>query len=178
MACGSRPWLGDVPLRNFQFLVGDAFSSPLNYLRPSLGAHIKSPLPRETRDEPRDAIPGGIRAPYQPWTVPRGLDPSFMNNVGVPMERLANAVRDLGPFISKCELLRKGDLEVTGSDPISSGDFANIRAGKRNGNCVVIKSFRYNSSSICLPTFLASDEHCRNAFDSPGFTDRDYIKKR
>ena len=101
-----------------------------------------------------------------------------MNNVGAPTECLVNAVRDLEPFISKCELLGGGDLEVTGSDPIGSGGFADIRAGKRNGNCVATKSFRYNSSSICLPIYLASDEHYRNAFDSPGFTDIDYIKKR
>ena len=169
-----------MPSRNLQSHVGDAFSSFLNYLRPSPGVHIESPLPRETQDERRDAVPGGIRAPYQPWTVPPGLDLSFMNDAGVPTERLVNAVRDLEPFISKCQLLGKGkgDLEVTGSDPISSGGFADIWAGKRNGNCVAIKSFRYNSSSTCLPIYLVSDERYRSGFDSPESTDRDYIKKR
>jgi len=94
------------------------------------------------------------------------IDLSSLNNPGTPPEHLVDAVRNLGPFLPiGCELLGQGDLKVVGSSPVDAGGFADIWVGERDdGTKVAIKSYRYYSSSSCLPTYLVSVDRYRNVF--------------
>ena len=91
-------------------------------------------------------------------SLPPEIDLSPMNNPGTPPEHLVDAVRNLGPFLpAGCELLGQGDLKIIGSCPIDAGGFADIWVGERDdGTKVAIKSYRYYSSSSCLPIYLVS----------------------
>jgi len=94
------------------------------------------------------------------------IDLSSLSDPGTPPEHLVDAVRNLGPFLpTGCELLGQGDLKIVGSTPVDAGGFADIWAGERDdGTKVAIKSYRYYSSSSCLPTYLVSVERHRNVF--------------
>jgi hypothetical protein len=87
-----------------------------------------------------------------------------MIDSSTPSEHLVDVVHNLKPFLPNgCEMLGQGDLKITGSHPIGAGGFADIWVGKRgNGTKVAIKSYRYYSSSNCLPIYSVGVEHDRN----------------
>jgi len=99
-------------------------------------------------------------------SLPPEINFSLANNTGTPPEHLVDAVRNLRPFLPiGCELLGEGDLKFVGSTPIDAGGFADVWVGERgDGTKAAIKSYRYYSSSSCLPTYLVSVECYRNVF--------------
>jgi hypothetical protein len=112
--------------------------------------------------------------PDKSQTSPPEIDLSPMNNPNTPVEYIVGVVRNLKPSLpSGCGLLGQGDLKIAGSHPIDAGGFADVWVGEMNdGTTVAIKSYRYYSSSSCLPVYLVSVEPCRNAFLSLIVTDR------
>jgi len=133
----------------------DAFPHLLIYLRllfypqgtpPSRGArHDRCDMPSHTIDALDHSL-----------SLPPDIDLSPVNNTGTPPEHLVDTVRNLGPLLPiGCELLGQGDLKIIGSSPVDAGGFADIWVGERDdGTKVAIKSYRYYSSSSCLPTYL------------------------
>jgi len=112
---------------------------------------------------PRDAQYGWCGMPSRTTgaldhslSLPPEVDLSPVNNTGTPPEHLVDAVRNLGPFLPNgCELLGEGDLRIVGSTIINAGGFADVWVGERDdGTKVAIKSYRYYSSSGCLPIYL------------------------
>ena len=113
-------------------------------------------------------------------SLPPEIDLSSLNNPGTPPEHLVDAVQNLGPFLpTGCELLGQGDLKIVGSSPVDAGGFADIWVGEMDdGTKVAIKSYRYYSSSSCLPTYLVSVERHRNVFFLLKVTCRGCSRKR
>jgi len=115
----------------------------------------------------------------QSQSLPQEIELSPMSDPGTPPERIVDVVRNLKPFLpSDCELLGQEDLDIIGSCPIDAGGFADVWvAVMKDGTKVAIKSHRYYSSSSCLPIYLVSNEHYRNAFRSLNVTDRGCTRK-
>lgn len=105
--------------------------------------------------------------------------PPMLSDPGTLPEHIVDAVRNLKPLLpSGCELLGQEDLKITGSCPIDAGGFADVWVGEMNdGTKVAIKSYRYYSSSSCLPVYLVSDQRYRKEFRPLDVIDRGCTRK-
>ncbi|KAF9646932.1 kinase-like protein [Thelephora ganbajun] len=97
-----------------------------------------------------------VDAPDKPQSLPSEIVLSPMYNPGTPPEYLVDAVWHLKPFLPVgCGLLGQRDLKIVGSCPVDAGGFSDLWVGERNdGTVVAVKSYRYYSSSSCLPIYL------------------------
>ena len=143
----------------------DIFPRLLIYLR--LLFHLQGTPPSRDAQHDRCGISSRVVDPLDhSLSLPSEIDLSSLNNPGTPPEHLVDAVQNLGPFLPiGCELLGQGDLKIVGSSPVDAGGFADVWVGEMDdGTKVAIKSYRYYSSSSCLPTYLVSVERHRNVF--------------
>jgi hypothetical protein len=157
--------LAAMATKHFLLYVGDAFTRLLVHLR--LLFHPQGAPPSRGTQYDWCGMPSRTVDALGHWlSLPPEIDLSPMNSPGTPPERLVEAVRNLGPFLSVgCEMLGQGDLKIVGSRPVDAGGFADIWIGERDdGTKVAIKSYRYYSSSSCLPIYLVSVERHRNVF--------------
>lgn len=117
---------------------------------------LRAPWHRQRDKHPCSAVGSGESRPFL-----LGIDHSFINNPGTPPEPLVDAVhrsKQLLPI--ECELLGQGDLKILGSRPVDAGGFANVWKGKKkDGTMVALKSYRYYSSSSCLPVYAVSESY-------------------
>ena len=152
-----------VPSKCLPFYARDAFPRLLLYLCPFFRPQ-KTPS-RSTHHDwysmsslPFDALG------HSP-SLPPEIDLSPTNNSSSTSEHFVDAVQNLTPFLPNgCEMLGQGDLRIASSRPINAGGFADVWVGEKDGTKVAIKSYRYYSSSSCLPIYLVSVERYRNVF--------------
>ena len=168
-----------MPTKHLPLHARDTFPRLLMYLRllshpqgtpPSGGPqHDWSSMPSRIVDTLDHSLP-----------LPPEIDFPPMDSPGTPPEHLVDAVRNLVPFLPVgCEQLGQGDLKIVGSSPVDAGGFADIWVGERDdGTRVAIKSYRYYSSSSCLPAYLVSAERHRNVFYLLKVTCRGCSRKR
>ena len=102
------------------------------------------------------ALECSASTPTLPESPLPGVDLRSLTNPSAPPEHLVNFVRCLEPFLPRgCELFGHDDLKVVGPHPIGGGGFSEAWVcERRDGMVVVIKSYRYYSSSSRLPVFL------------------------
>ena len=168
-----------MPTKHLSFHARDAFPRLLVYLH--LLFHLRgTPTSRDAHHDRCDMPSCTVDALDHSLSLPPEIDLSPMNSPGIPPEHLVDAVRNLGPFLpTGCELLGQGDLKITGSGPIDAGGFADIWVGERDdGTKVAIKSYRYYSSSTCLPTYLVSSKRYHNVLCLLKVTCRGCSRKR
>lgn len=146
-----------IPSKDFPFRSGDGFSRLVKYLR----LHVPpqgTPTSGGVRDERSSMIactPGALALSL---SLPPEVDLSSMMNSGTLPECLVTAVWNLRPSLPiGCGLFGEDDLNIVGSYSIGVGGFTDVWMGKmKNGMTVVIKSYRYYSSSSCLPVYMVS----------------------
>ena len=140
----------------------DNFSRLLMHLRLLVHPQRTSPA-RGVQDERRGTVPHPTAALDHSLSLPPEADLSSITDPGTPPEHLVTAVRNLRPLLPiDCELFGQDDLCIVGSHPIDAGGFADVRVGKMNdGTMVAIKSYRYYSSSGCLPIYMVSARRYR-----------------
>ena len=138
----------------------ECLSHHLTHLSQLLHPHRTSP-PRRVQYEGSEIHSCFCEAHGQLGLLALEIDPSpIVNPVGGALpEHLIDVVHNLKPLLPVgCELLGLGELKTVGSRPIDAGGFADVWIGERNdGTMVAIKSYRYHSSSSCLPGFSVSD---------------------
>ena len=140
----------------------EIFSCFLAYLHPLLPPHDTN-LSQGILREERDPLERPTGPPAFLEGLPLEFDLSSMTDPSTPSQHLVDTVRRLKPFLpSNCQLLGPIDLKVIGSYAVDGGGFAEIWICQRNdGTTVVIKAFRYYSSSSRLPAFLVSASGAR-----------------
>jgi hypothetical protein len=154
-----------MPTKHLPLPTGGAFPRLLVYLR--LPFHPQGTPPSGGAQHGWCSMSSrAIDAPDHSLSLPPEIDLSPVNNPGTPPEHLVDTVRNFGPFLSIwCKMLGQGDLKIFGTSPVDAGGFADIWVGERDdGTKVAIKSYRYYSSSSCLPIYLVSVQCNRNAF--------------
>ena len=156
----------------------DNFSRLLVYLRLLVHPQGASPS-RGVQDERRGMVSQTAGALDHSLSFPPEVDLSAITDPGTPPEYLVAAVWNLQPLLPiDCEMFGQDDLCIVGSHPIDAGGFADVRVGKMNdGTTVAIKSYRYYSSSSCLPVYMVSTKRCQ-AFHLLTVTRSDYTRKR
>lgn len=170
--------LATMPTKHLHLRARDTFPRLLIYLR--LLFYPKGIPPSGDAQHGWCGIPScavGI-LDHLPPRLPE-IDLFPMNDPGTPPEHLVDAVRDLRPFLPiGCELFGQGDLKIVGLSPVDAGGFADTWVGERDdGTKVAIKSYRYYSSSGCLPVYLVGVECNRSAFCPLNFALRGCIRK-
>jgi len=167
-----------MPPKHLPFHARDTFSSLLAHLR-LLFHPREASSSRDVQREWSDVSSCTVGPPDQPQSLPSEIDLSPMTNPSTPPEHLVDAVRNLKPFLQiGCRMLGQGDLKVDGSRPVDAGGFVDVWVGKLNdGTAVAIKSYRYYSSSSCLPIYLVSGEYYHDEFCSLKVTRRGCTRK-
>ena len=167
-----------MPTKRLRLRAGDTFPRLLIYLRllfyPKRNPHSGGGQ-HDWCGVPYCAVEALDHLPLRPPEI----DLSPMNDPGTPPEHLVDAVRNLRPFLPiGCELLGQGDLKIVGLSPVDAGGFADTWVGERDdGTKVAIKSYRYYSSSGCLPIYLVGVECNRSTFCPLSVTLRGCIRK-
>ena len=86
------------------------------------------------------------------------VDHSLSAGSSAVREHLIDLVSHLPPLLpDSCEWLRKEALKVVGRHPIDAGGVADVWVGVMGDHKVAIKSYRYDSSSDYLPTYMVSE---------------------
>ena len=156
----------------------DNFSRLHMYLRLLVHPQGTSPS-RSVQGQWRGTVSHPAGALDHSLSLPPEVDLSSITDPGTPPEYLVVAVWNLRPSLPiDCGLFGRDDLSVVGSYPIDAGGFADVWLGKMNdGTMVAIKSYRYYSSSSCLPIYMVSKK-CYHVFRLLTITQSGCTRKR
>ena len=110
------------------------------------------------RYEERDILACSTSLSALSESLSPGVDLSSMEDPGTQLGHLVGSVQNLRPRLpGSRELFGRHDLNRLEPNPIGGDGFAEVRVGERiDGTGIIIKSFRCDSSSSYLLTFLVS----------------------
>ena len=163
--------------KHLPFRTGDAVPRLLLYLR--MLFRPKGTPSRGTRHDQYPMPSRAVNASDHSPSLPPEINLSPTNNSSTSSEHFVDAVHSLRSFLpDECEMLGQGDLKIFSSCPINAGGFTDVWVGERDdGTKVAIKSYRYYSSSSCLPIYLVSVKCYRNVFCLLNITRRGCSRK-